>query len=315
MKILLHCGSGNTDRPHRWSAVYNLFHSLSQTLLALGHKPYIMVHPEAISTVKPCGAEIPLKITSSVDTNYITQISPHAGITWNGNSPGDKIFVSAIGRERSVYGELGYFGHYDRTCYFDRCGVNTRHSLIGHDYEQNIGDPSNLEILSKLQQQYKKSKIFDGPYIFVPLQDESDTQIYQYSPFKTMDEFLLHVLDVFRFSKNHILFKPHPRAETKISVHHEKLLKVSEDVHHYLPYAKFVCGINSTVMVESLLYHGRIISYGAGITSRNFSSEEERIAFIAELYKRQLLWSDLNSADIISKSHLNKILQDIERSS
>ena len=72
-----------------------------------------------------------------------------------------------------------------------------------------------------------------------------------------------------------ILYKPHPQFSPKIPKS-ERLIKVSGDVHSYIPYADKVIGINSTVLFETLLYHQRVITCGIGLPSRRFLDDNER---------------------------------------
>jgi hypothetical protein len=309
MKIMIHCGAGNSDRPRRWKTINKIFSDLGQSLIELGHEVYMIVDPAAV--IPPIrGNQIIRYVQDFVDADWITRVKPDCGITWNGNSDGDRIFVDTIGKDKMIYGELGFFGHYDKTCYFDRCGVNTRHSIIGANFSrtENIEDAA---ICDELQTKYLKSRLWKKPYIFVPLQDETDTQITQYSPFKTMDEFLHHVFDVYRFDDRDILYKAHPRAKTTITLKDPRVHAVTEDVHHYLPYADYVFGLNSTVMVETLLYHSRIITYGCGIASRHFSNGNDRQAFIGEMYRRQMTWDMLKSPDIVKDSYLYSLIEAI----
>jgi hypothetical protein len=304
MRIMIHCGAGNSDRPRRWSTINKIFTDLGTSLHALGHDVYMMVDPAAVITAPP-KCPIIRATRDTVDLNWIETINPDCGITWNGNSDGDRLFVDAIGKDKMIYGELGFFGHYDKNCYFDRCGVNTRHSIIGTEL---VRSPDDADICSELQSEYKKSRQWDRPFVFVPLQDEGDTQITQYSPFKTMDEFLHHVYDIYRFHDLDILYKVHPRANTTITLKAPRVFEVKKDVHHYLPYADQVFGLNSTVMVEALLYHSRIVTYGCGISSRHFVDEHERQAFIGEMYRRQMKWNELKCPDTVKDSHLYSLI-------
>ena len=311
MKILIHCGSGNTDRPNRWSTINNIFSDLGESLIQLGHEVSLMVHSAA---KQPRNDKSPINVlvSDTVSTEFIDNVNPDACITWNGNSDGDRVFIDYVGKDKMIYGELGFFGHYDKTCYFDRCGVNTRHSIIGTNFSTTtfdkpilLNEPSDdKKICQKLQDTFIKPRLFSEPYIFVPLQDETDTQIVQYSPFKTMDEFLHHVFDIFRFDERTILYKVHPRAPAPITLNNPRVIEVKDNVHHYIPYADFVFGLNSTVMVEALLYHSRVITYGCGISSRHFSDNADRQAFVAEMYRRQMKWEDLKNPDSVKNSYL-----------
>ena len=84
------------------------------------------------------------------------------------------------------------------------------------------------------------------------------------------------------------------------------MIKVSGDVHSYIPYADKVIGINSTVLFETLLYHQRLITCGIGLPSRRFLDDNERKKFIINCYDKQINQSDLDNVDIIKNSWLYK---------
>jgi hypothetical protein len=310
-KIMIHCASGNTDRPGRWHGINPVFTNLGEALIDLGHEVHMMLHSAAQN---PCnhGSRMNIKISDTVDTNFIDEVSPDMCITWNGNSDGDRVFINHVGKDKMVYGELGFFGHYDQTCYWDRGGINTRFSMIG---ESISGDPiteDEFKVIKMLTDRYMKPRLFNDRYIFVPLQDETDTQITQYSGYKTMDEFLRAVQDIYIADNRKILYKVHPRAGCALSddiKSDPKFIQVTEDVHHYLPYADQVFGLNSTVMIETLLYHSNLVTYGAGIASRHFANDAQRMRFIATMYNRQFKWADLRNANLVRDSYLYKFFE------
>jgi hypothetical protein len=309
MKILIHCASGNTDRPGRWHGINPVFTNLGEALIDLGHDVSMMLHPAARNVCND-NTRIHLHVTNTVDVNYIKQFNPDLGITWNGASDGDRIFVNTVGKDKMMFGELGFFGHYDKTCYFDRCGVNTRFSMIGEEVSSLFAIKDCDEIVDGLIAEYKKPALINEPFIFVPLQDETDTQITQFCPFKTMDEFMHYVYDIHRFDDRLIVYKQHPMAPSKITLSDPRVVAVTENVHHYIPYADTVFGLNSTVMVETLMYHDRLVTYGAGIASRHFVNDIQRKNFVALMATRQFKWSDLRNSDIVQNSHpFDKVLK------
>ena len=149
---------------------------------------------------------------------------------------------------------------------------------------------------------YRKERLYESCYIFVPIQDEGGTQITRLSPFKTMKEFLEYVLQLYAFDRDlKILFKKHPSAPCE-APDDDRLVEVFDNVHHYLPYAENVVGINSTVLFETLLYHQRILAVGLGLASRRFDSDAEREKFIMNCLDKQLYHADLGDAGVIKKS-------------
>lgn len=293
MKILFHVGVGNKDRPQRWGFVNGLFSDLARSLEKLGHDCLLYVHPRAANN-KIYHKHIISGVVNSMDYN------PDWVFTWNGNSEGDKQIINKYGNSKMIYGELGFFDHY-KTCHFDFAGVNgNSRNLI-----ESLSDDFNERQYKELINKYKKPRLFKDNYIFIPLQDERDTQIRLYSPFKKMNDLLGYVENLYSKSNIKILYKNHPQYKSKIGDRHN-FIEVTENVHHYIPYADKVIGINSTVLFETLLYHGNLISIGLGISSRNFNSDLERKKYVLHLYNKQFYWPELSNVDKIKNSYFYK---------
>lgn len=296
MNILFHVGVGNTDRPERWHAICMFYSKLARVFEQLGHNCVVYCHPKAMNK------EHIYKHNIVSPTVQKLQFVPDKIFTWNGISDGDQKMIQMYGREKFIFGELGFFDHYE-TCYFDLSGTNYMSMNMVESLDDVTYDPKQYE---KMVEKYIKPKLYKGRYVFVPLQDESDTQITHLSPFKTMNELLEYVLALYNYDYDiKILYKQHPRCPAKVPKH-KKLIAVTENVHHYLPYAENVVGVNSTVLFETLLYHQRILSVGVGIASRRFKNGEERKKFIMNCYQKQIHQSKLNDVDTIRNSWIYK---------
>jgi len=295
MNILFHVGVGNKDRPERWTAIGGFFNDLGDSLEKLGHKCAYFCHSAATQRIRSN------KLLVSDEVHKINDINPDIIFTWNGISEGDQKMIEIYGREKFIFAELGFFDHYS-TCYFDACGTN----FVSMNVVENL---DNVELdntlFESIQKKYIKPRLHDKNYIFVPLQDEGDTQIQKLSPFKTMYQLLDYVLTIYTNSNVDILYKPHPQFSPKIPKS-ERLIKVSGDVHSYIPYADKVIGINSTVLFETLLYHQRVITCGIGLPSRRFLDDNERKKFIINCYNKQMNQSDLDNVNVIKTSWLYK---------
>lgn len=305
-RVLFHLACGNSDRPGRWHGINPVFTNLGESLIKLGFDVHMMLHSAAWNPGCNNDTNIKLHVTDTVDVDYIKSLNPDYGVTWNGNSEGDKEFVKAVGFDKMIFGELGFFGHYEQTCYFDRSGINTKYSMIGEYISPDDLTEQELSIINLLETRYKKPRIVPDSFVFVPLQDETDTQITQYSPYKTMDEFMHNVVDILKHDNRKILYKKHPRAPSNITVSSPTIIEVKDDVHHYLPYADLVFGINSTVTIETLLYHQRLVTFGAGISCRHFDSDNQRLRFVATMYNRQFTWESLKNPNVVRDSYLSE---------
>ena len=106
MKVLFHVGVGNTDRPHRWGFVNRIFSDLARSLESLGHECLVWYHPSA-----KCNTQYHKSICSAT-VNPIS-FKPDWVFTWNGISPGDQKVSQMFGKNKMIYGELGFFDHYN----------------------------------------------------------------------------------------------------------------------------------------------------------------------------------------------------------
>jgi hypothetical protein len=298
MRILFHVGVGNLDRPYRWSFINSLFSNLARTLNSLGHECLLWYHTSApnsnvykdnLKSVSVSGDEL-IKVKN---------FKPDWIFTWNGNSEGDKLIINEFGRDNVIFAELGFFDHY-KTIFFDFKGVNGDSENV-----TSILTPFNETIFNDTVIKYKKEPLYDGKFIFVPLQDEKDTNITLHSPLKRMDDVLQYVEDNIKLDEGvKVLFKQHPMAKCKLKVR-DNFIEVTENVHHYLPYAEKIIGINCTVLLESLLYTNNVITLGKGITSRTFKGDENK-QYITHLIGKQFYWSELNNIELIKESYFYK---------
>jgi hypothetical protein len=297
MKILFHVGVGNSDRPKRWSGVNQILSRLAKSFDALGHECLIWCHKEAKHK------DSYKKIIYSREVNdkikYALKFKPDWVFTWNGSSEGDRQIIKHFGIEKIIFGELGFFDHYN-TVYFDFSGTNANSEVLYEDL-----DGSDESIIHELVTKYKKLPLHEKDYIFVPLQDENDTQILQYSPIKKMETLLSLVEERFANDSIDVLYKKHPHYNLPIK-ERKGFIEVYNDVHHYIPYAQQVIGINSTVLFETLLYHKNITSFGYGLCSRKLKNDNERKRYVSHCYNKQFYFNDLADIDTIKNSYLYK---------
>lgn len=296
MNILFHVAVGNTDRPARWNAICMFFSKLANVFEKLGHNCLVYCHPAAIDRKHIYKHNI---VSAEVGP---LNFKPDKIFTWNGISDGDQQMIKKYGRDKFIFGELGFFDHYE-TCYFDLAGTN----YTSMNMTEPLEDVEfNEEQFQNLVSKYMRPKLIQGRYVFCPMQDETDTQITKLSPFKTMHEFLSYVVDIYNYDPDiKILYKQHPRKPANVPKH-PKLIEVKENVHHYLPYAENVVGINSTVMFETLLYHQRMLTLGLGIASRRFETDLDRKKFILNCHAKQIHQTKLHDVEVVKNSWLYK---------
>lgn len=303
MNILLHVGVGNHDRPNRWWGVCVILSNLARSLEALGHNCLMYCHPaakaETIYRVNALYSEIDIRDLQRIKNDF----KPDCVITWNGASEGDQQIVDFFGRQNCVFGELGFFDHYE-TVYFDFSGTNCKSQNIIDNMETEFDQRIFYRILKK----YAKPQIRDDGYVFVILQDEADTNITQWSPFRKMDDLLQWVLDLTSCWGCDVLYKKHPKAPCNITLKDPRLKEVSGDVHQYMRNARLVAGCNSTALFECLLYHDRILTAGLGLTSRPLNGDRDRKRFVVHCYHKQIHQTKLADPNHIKETWFYKQL-------
>lgn len=203
----------------------------------------------------------------------LDQFRPERIVIWNGLMNYQQAFIQ-LSRQRNPeqqfrFLEAAWFpqkGNY----YEDPLGVNAASSIaltkpakLNQDQEQEINE---------WKAQYRLSQgnhpIKDKGYLLVPLQLESDSNISKFSPIKTMKALLQWLVE--NTEKNiPIVARPHPLSGTN----HEHLQALSPRVqidsqtplHKLIAEAKAVAGVNSTVLLESLIYEKPTIALGNGL--------------------------------------------------
>ncbi len=161
------------------------------------------------------------------------------------------------------FSELGWLPQ-QGTFYFDKKGVNYNSSLRDWQYHP-INTAQVMELNIKLahyhSQVAKRSGIEEKDFIFVPLQDETDSQILNHSPkIKKMQQLVEYVCS---FVAQKIIFKVHPRFDPgKIKIPGNCKIYRSGTTHDFLSQAKYVITINSTVGAEALTYFKPVINLG-----------------------------------------------------
>lgn len=185
---------------------------------------------------------------------------------WNGGlSQGKEITDKCRALGIPVYfSELGWLPQ-NGTFYFDKKGVNYESSLLDWEYRPLN---SREEVFLNTQQAYyhrflaKKTGLKEPEeFIFVPLQDERDSQIKLFSPcIKTMQQLVDYVC---AHVPGRIIFKTHPKfSPGELKIPENCKLYNTGTTHDFLPEAKYIITINSTVGIEALSYFKPVIVLG-----------------------------------------------------
>ncbi len=218
--------------------------------------------------------QIPL--SAAAVERAIQKTDPDCVLLWNG-----KKFHQAIALQvaRQHGRQCAFFenGLLPDTTQFDFKGVNASASVprsVG--FYRTLRLPGDCQLPRKLQARTPKraevpaasQEVLPEHYIFVPFQVAYDTQIVQHSPWiSDMVAFFNLICTVAEASGRHFVIKEHPsdrvsdytalrdRAPEHVHFSHANTQKLIEN-------ADAVVTINSTVGIEGLLFHKRVVVLG-----------------------------------------------------
>lgn len=280
MKILMVCAPYYPGPTRHIFRIFEIFTALGDTFQDAGSDIfYFLRDKDALPLRKVLKTEQQvLEILKDIDVMFI----------WNGS-----LSVKLVNRARSIgipvcFAELGWFPQRG-TFYFDQKGVNFNSSITDWKYQEIT--PEQEKWTAKAIENYHASQPLLTPppspdlkdFVFVPFQMEADSQIVKHSTrFKTMQQLVDYVR---AFVKGPILFKTHPKADTgDLTLPEGCFLESKGSTHDYLPRAKYVITINSTVGLEALTYYkplivlGDALYEGRGLSAKVTTDEEMRRA-------------------------------------
>ncbi len=180
----------------------------------------------------------------------------------------------------------------------DLKGVNFLNSVPRDKsfYEKNFFEgelPQNLiprkPAICRKFKNVKKIDVSSLKYVFIPFQVWSDTQIIYFSPWiKSMEQLFWLFVDIAKeFPDLHFIFKEHPSERFadysklhRIADKFPNLHFASNSTQELIEKAEVVVTINSSVGVEALLWHKKVIVLGQafydidGIAKRAWSFSE-----------------------------------------
>lgn len=295
----MHAGVGNKTLPERWDFVCSRFSKLARTFKKINPDLNILlyVHPKARTK------DIFEKHIISSEVGDI-DFEPDLVFTWNGNNDGDKVLRSKYSSVQFLYGELTLFDRHN-TIFFDGKGIGVYSSLFSmdHQYDMNI----DVDIIPKLQSKFKKPSACNEKFVFVPLQNPKDIIIKDhFESFDTMDDLVNFAAKTFPNHK--VLYKDHPYFRHKTTIKNSRCVRTGADCHSLIPYADMVIGINSGVLVETLIYHSNVIACDNNTINEWSFSEEQRIQILNGFRKTMIPNTKLNDVEFIKRSYLTYFL-------
>ncbi|WP_138470131.1 hypothetical protein [Poseidonocella sp. HB161398] len=325
-------GLGVEEAPERWTAICAIYGRLARGLDRLGHSSSFLVNPKAFD-------QRALQAFDAVPGDHGTlreMIGRHrmdAGFVWGGRIAADRETVGIL-REygvRPIFSELGWFPQ-KGTIYFDDTGTN---SEIGKLVSKKLPLWRQLQFSIKRKAMCKKiygralhvgSESGVAKRVFVPLQDEMDTNITLDSPFSTMDQMVGFLSR--RYPGCQFVVRHHPKALPAFVDSYPNVEIQSAKTNLYISMLDFdaVVGINSTVLSEAALLGHPVFCFGDGIASRFGLAKglepdnppesleimpetaEIRDALAYLIQYKQLDQKRLSSPGYLKKSYLNELL-------
>lgn len=194
-------------------------------------------------------------------------------VMWNGSHRYQRVLSCLYkNRIKLVYFENGLLPN-TTTC--DLLGVNYLNS-VPRDKEYyldlyNTGVVSDYRMVSNLiprstRKVFEQIEVPDN-YIFVPFQDDRDTQIRHFSPlFENMRELYKFISDELVSNDNFFVIKEHPSSRVDYSDLHYKHKNIifanGNSTQELISNSSAVLTINSTVGLESILIGANVITCG-----------------------------------------------------
>lgn len=281
MPILFTLGLYQTHKPERWQSKHKVFSNLSQALSSLGVDSYFLCHPKSVKS-RFIGDKDKYFFQGEKDLATLVR---ERGIThlviWGGRTEADQRIREEVGHMvHIVYGEYGWFPQ-SQHCYFSPNGTNADADLLNEGLKNHKLDRSRFLAARRklLFSMLGWRGVFNAPdfftqrqfdtrkKIFVPLQNEKDTNIVLSSPVKSMASFIEGLSE--HYPHNEFIVRPHPRAAYNSLPLRDNVEYQSPAVNPFRDYQRYggVLGINSTMLLQLALLGLPVAGIGEGVAT------------------------------------------------
>lgn len=325
-------GIGVKDAPQRWTSICKIYANLARGLKKIGHRCIFLVNPNAFDAKALNEFDTYVGDHKDLD-RIVVKYKPNFCFIWGGRNAADRVTIEIICKRESspIFSELGWFPQ-KGTIYFDTQGTNS---------EISLAQPKKMTAVERLIFNTKRYFVSRHIYgcavrrqsllrptkrIFVPLQDESDTNITQSSPFKRMDEMLAFLSS--KYPTYEFEARVHPKSPLTAVNKYPNVKIQDPKVNLYKSLAEFdlIVGINSTVLAESVFLGYPTICFGDGITKKynlgtwidsecppdfltpHLNSDQAQTSLAHLFLIKQLQQRKLSSPRYLKKSYLADIL-------
>jgi hypothetical protein len=164
--------------------------------------------------------------------------------------------------DKVLHDELGWLpqrGH----IYLDKKGCGGWSQIC----DQNCQESYDIDSIKKLSELYPKRDVPAGlpkNFILVPLQLQNDTTILYDSPYiKTMYSLVGFVVN--QFPDFPIVVRKHPKDTTSHTLRGVTYITEGPSTIELAAHARVIIGINSTTLIESLVYNKPVLALGKNV--------------------------------------------------
>ena len=257
---------GITDRPERWHTPGKFLVKVCDGLKRFGIECHYATHPDV--KLKWLNDRDAVRMDDQCDLEpFLKRRNAAYVLVWNGNSPGDRttVEIAQANSIQPIFGEIGWFPQAE-TLYFDLEGTNFRSSIRKIDLSKIEPDPRIDAWVADYVREHRQETVEERDYLFVPLQDEDDTNITDASPYQHMNDFVRALAG--RFPNERLVVRRHPRfMQVALDDYPNVVYRNDGNLYDWVENAKGIIGINSTVLLESLLYDRPVYAVGQGLAS------------------------------------------------
>jgi hypothetical protein len=201
-------------------------------------------------------------------TAQLIHLDPDVVCVGNGNGVEQKAAIDALGRERFLFSEYGWLP-WNQHFYISRNGCGNASEIAHMNAADLARIPIDAEALTRLKSLFSSgNSVNERDFIYVPLQKDVNDFKFLSAPFTTNEEFLNFIHEIVPREMT-ILVKPHPLYPKKYDLaKYGRMRNIADDglckSDLYARMAAMIC-INSTSILEALLFEGRVFAYGEDI--------------------------------------------------
>lgn len=199
----------------------------------------------------------------------LDEIDPDYHVVWNGHVEREVVKVSRSKGVRVIFCELGWLPQRDNFV-ADFNGVNGQTSLPYLPLLNEIVPAQYATWKDAFISQRTIVPLDVENFVFVPLQMENDENIISNSPFRSMSDFVLYLRSVISGT---IVVRPHPsQQDVTLPDLPDVIIRRDQTIDSWIAASNYVVGINSTSLIEALIYDKIVYSCGLRFFPAHFGA-------------------------------------------